>query len=99
MSVKRVSDSLLFNVPNSNSAVFCPSRQQLAIGREADGANVQVTIFVCHRLVLQFAHLPTVSHIENLSASVATRRDVLSISRKANTADDGFMHKVVEQVN
>lgn len=93
-----IPDLPLSNIPDTDKLVLSTSSEVLSIWRETDRSDVQISASI-DGVVLEDADLLSSDNVENLSTSVTSSRDVLSVGREANTADNGLVLKSVEEIN
>jgi hypothetical protein len=98
VAIKGVSDSAAFNIPDTNTAILRSGSQELAIRGKADRPNVEITILVSDRIVLQLADSLAITGVENLSTSVASSSYITSIMGEAHTAYNWLVNKIVKKL-
>jgi hypothetical protein len=72
--------------------------EELAIGTEADAADVKVAVLV-HILVLQGGHVLTGGYIKDLSGTVATRCEIFAVTTETDAANDAIMDKMMHKLD
>lgn len=81
-----------------NQPILRPRREPLAIGRETDRADVQIT-FLGHAFVVERAAERAGAHVENLRRAVAPSRKPQPVLAEADTAHDALVVELVDEVD
>lgn len=93
-----VSDLVGGDVPHSDQFILCTGGKVLPIRAEADATDVQVT-HGFDGVILEHADFLSSVDVEDLSGSVATGGDILSVVAEADTADYALVLQGVEEVH
>jgi hypothetical protein len=95
---KGISDGPGGNVPDSDQFVLGTSGKVSSIWTEANASDVKIANSI-HRLILENANLLTGNYIKNLSRSIATSSNILSIVAESDTANNTFVLKSVNKIH
>lgn len=82
----------------SDQLVFSTGSKVLAIGTEANAANVQITSDI-HSVVLEYTELLARLNVVNLSGTVAAGGYVLAVMAEAHAADNTLVCESVDKID
>lgn len=85
-------------VTHPDQLILCTGCQESSIWTEAHASDVEIANRI-HRLVLEDADLLSGNNVENLSRSVAARRNIFAIMAESDAADNTLVLEGVDQVN
>jgi hypothetical protein len=93
-----ISDGPGGNVPDSDQLVLGTSGKVSSIWTEANASDIKISNSI-YWLILENANLLTGNYIKNLSWSIATSSNILSIVAESDTANNTFVLKSVNKIN
>lgn len=91
-------DRAACDIPNPDHLVLGTCSKVLAVGAEADAADIQVAI-LGEACVLEMSNRRSALDVEDLSGAVAASCDIATISAEPHTTDDALVREVVNQLD
>lgn len=98
VALKEMSDRPLSNVPDPDLPVLGPGCEEATIGREADGADVEVAL-ASRALILKDARLDTRRGVVDLDRPVAAGRQPAAIVAELHAANNRLVRECVDEAN
>jgi hypothetical protein len=98
VALEEVPDGPLADVPDPDLAVLGTRRKEAAVGREADGPDVEVAL-AGRALVLKDARLDTGRGVVDLDRPVAAGREPAAVVAELDAADDRFVRERVDETD
>lgn len=83
----------------SDLFVLCAGSQISAIRAEADAADIEVSFFIKHTIILQSSYQLSSRNIKYLRRAVATSSNIFAVIAKSYTANNAIVNEVMDKVD